>query len=234
MNYFGHAALAIRRLASSSNQDVPSPSRFVLGAMAPDLLAMMRHPLPRLIDDRSLAAGVEFHVEVDAAFHQTEAFVRWNKRALLALKALGVRRGPARACAHIGVEMLIDAELIRDRRLFTGYEAALREGKDGSDELFPTSLGMARDFAALCEHLLEGGESIHTTTAPRLELRLGRTLAGRARLEPSSRELTTVADYLCGFPSIAEELPLLLQQLAPLFEGAPATTSSNPREPVVS
>src|SRR6187402_2966197 len=124
MNYFGHAALACHR-------SVAPP--FVLGAMLPDLCGMVGVTAPSKasvsgLGQDELAEGLDFHVRTDAVFHQTAMFISHNQRAVVALRALGVSRGPARAAGHMGVEMLIDAELVADTRYVTAYQAALSWG----------------------------------------------------------------------------------------------------------
>ena len=65
MNFFGHAAVA---------RHVDDGPEFVLGAMAPDLLAMcgVTGDFPA---SAGVAAGQAHHLAVDAAFHGSVAFV---------------------------------------------------------------------------------------------------------------------------------------------------------------
>ena len=197
MNYFGHAALAILR------RERPF---FVLGAMLPDFLAMLGG---RLQNKRGggfireqLANGVDFHLKTDAVFHQAPVFVAMNRRALIELRQLGVSRGPARACAHIGVEMLIDAHLIQRKDLYDQYLLALRAGAR-SDDLFacdgPNHRGR---LSALCQHLANRGAEVHEASAQRFEVRLKKTLEHRATLRPSETELTLISKHLGGWSNL--------------------------------
>ena len=212
MNYFGHAALAVARKESP---------KFVLGAMLPDLYSMMRIRGGR-VDDPDIVLGIDFHLKTDALFHQTETFVSLNRNTLNALRQRDVSRGPARACAHIGVEMLIDAVLIRNQDALEGYLLALEAGA-ASDALFePHPLPLRARLKDLCQHLIILREAVHVTDKQRLTERLGRTLSDRARLRPSEQELEAIAEYLSANREVERQVPRLLQELQPLLE-APLT-----------
>lgn len=208
MNYLGHAALAIAR------QENP---RFVLGAMLPDLYSMMRVRGDR-VNDPDVMQGVNFHIRTDALFHQTETFITLNRNALAELRERKVSRGPARACAHIGVEMLIDAVLIRDQAVFGGYLLALSAGAD-ADALFAPHPPEVQDrLRGLCRHLVLRREAVHLTEKQRLVERLGHALRGRERLCPSAQELEAIAEYLSTDQAVAHQVPRLLEELRPLLD----------------
>jgi hypothetical protein len=207
MNYFGHAALAVLKGGTS---------KFVLGAMLPDLLPMARVRDTETFDDSELALGVQFHLQTDSLFHETEAFITLNREALKELRSQGISRGPARACAHMGVEMLIDARLAEERNFHDGYLEALASGA-GDPLLFgPHKREAGERVRALCDHLAEKGKGIHAATRERFALRLGRTLENRPRLRPTESELVKIADYLCDLEEVGRRVPELMEQLSPL------------------
>ncbi len=218
MNYFGHAAVASFRSLEP---------RFVLGAMLPDLVPMAGVSVPRSLADEKLSRGVSFHLETDAVFHGARSFISWNRQALADLRALGVSRGPARACAHIGVEMLIDAELVARDEAFASYEAALRWLVDSPDALLPASTEDADRSRALCTHLLVRGRAAFEPSEERFAFRLGRALALRPRLCPSAHELLMIAKYLSGFDAPRRGLAALLTELQPLW-AAPSAHIPSP------
>jgi len=121
MNFFGHAVTA------ATHDDSP---RFVLGAMLPDLAAMARVRLPEPVDAQ-VRSGVRFHHVTDSAFHRNPAFTTACGAALGELGAAGVARGPARAVAHVGFELLLDGAISGDTRGLTAYRAALEVGAEG-------------------------------------------------------------------------------------------------------
>src|SRR5687768_8762401 len=82
--------------------------------MLPDLASMagVRLDTTELPDD--VAAGVRHHYAADAAFHGHESFIRLLRTVRTALADAGVARGPARAAAHVGVELALDGWLLAE------------------------------------------------------------------------------------------------------------------------
>lgn len=117
VNFFGHAWLAAGRNADP---------RFVLGAMLPDLAPMAGLRL-RGANDAALSAGIAHHLAVDAAFHALPAFQMLTADAARALRRAGLRRGPARGAAHIGLELLLDGWLARRCGVPGVYRTALAQ-----------------------------------------------------------------------------------------------------------
>lgn len=107
MNIIGHIAVAARH--------GPDDPVVFLGAALPDLAAWGRF---RLDGSRSkataVACGVALHHRTDSAFHSHPWFVDIQTKIRRQLEAGGVARGPARASAHVGVEMLLDGALDHD------------------------------------------------------------------------------------------------------------------------
>src|SRR6202040_922306 len=101
---------------------------FVLGAMLPDFCSMLglREPCAQ---DRVLATGIHFHHITDRAFHDLAIFRRLCREATAVLGARGVARGTARAVAHVGVELLLDAVLAEAAAARSAYVAGLRAGQ---------------------------------------------------------------------------------------------------------
>ncbi|MCB9754210.1 MAG: hypothetical protein H6713_30065 [Myxococcales bacterium] len=120
MNFFGHVTVARWFRADPA---------FALGAMLPDFVSMARLRLAG-VDDERVAAGVELHHRTDDAFHYAPSFLALMDAAQERLEDAGLPRGPAMACAHVGVELLLDGWLA-DQALADGardlelYRAAL-------------------------------------------------------------------------------------------------------------
>ncbi len=108
MNFFGHALIAQRDEATRG----PVRAEFVLGAMLPDFASMLRTRLPLASLD-ALEAGLSFHHRTDDAFHGSQSFLEFSGQAFSFLSDRGVSRGTARAVAHVGVELLLDAAFSR-------------------------------------------------------------------------------------------------------------------------
>lgn len=115
MNFFGHVHVAGWRSGDPG---------FALGAMAPDFAGMAG---TRLEDAEAGAVrdGVAFHHATDARFHAAPAFVELLVLAGRRLRAAGLPRGPARAVAHVGSELLLDGRLVDDPESRARYVDAL-------------------------------------------------------------------------------------------------------------
>jgi hypothetical protein len=189
MNFFGHAALAASHFGSAA----PLPSESTLatlcaGAMLPDFVGMLRLGRPEL-NDSVLARGVLFHHKTDEAFHDLPTFVRLSRQAFAWLSERGLPRGPARAIAHIGIEMLLDEVFAVDAAARDAYRAALRVPL-GRLLSFPAPPDVER-LAALQLALLQRAETALGASPEVVAERIRRTLAGRPRLatDDASQEL---------------------------------------------
>lgn len=107
MNFVAHVALAADR--------APSAPEFALGAALPDFAAMAGVRLGAAAG--AVGAGVAHHHDCDDVFHAHPWFTSRCYALRDALLTAGVPRGPARACAHAGVELLLDGALMTDRRV---------------------------------------------------------------------------------------------------------------------
>ena len=180
MNFFGHAALAASHFGEL---DPPLDGQLLptvcVGAMLPDFIGMLRLGRPTL-HDAALATGVAFHHGTDEVFHELPAFHRLSRQAFAWLSEQQMPRGPARAVAHIGIEMLLDEVMATEESARDAYRAALRVPLSPLLE-FANPLDAER-LAGLQEALLARSES-QLRPAPELVAeRIRRTLAGRPRL----------------------------------------------------
>ncbi len=115
VNFFGHVAMA---------RQVSEDPEFLLGAMAPDLLAMCGATAGPATSP-AVAAGQAHHLAVDAAFHASSTFVQLQLWAVRGLNAAGLRRGPARGAAHVAIELLLDGTLSGDPQAQAAYRRGL-------------------------------------------------------------------------------------------------------------
>lgn len=128
MNFFGHLYMAAWHGAlggAGFAAGVPrDAAAYGFGAMLPDFAGIVRARVAH-VSDAPLAAGVALHHAVDDAFHGADAFIGLCAAAHEALTVSGVEHGHARAIAHIGTEMMLDACLIEEPRSAALYLAAL-------------------------------------------------------------------------------------------------------------
>ena len=191
--------------------------------MLPDFLSMLGARPPRL-DPGTLKAGVLFHHQTDAHFHECTQFRRWQRESLEHLTLLGVRRGPARAIAHAGVELLVDLALARsldahdDRphaeRLWQRYDSALLRGRRPLSAASFSQAGAAERLRELCARLLDMGRQRFRAEPQRTVEVLERALSGRPRLEMSRTEVQAAKQWAKQvFSSVKAGLPDLLSEL---------------------
>ena len=190
MNFFGHAVVACWFDRSPE---------FVLGAMLPDFAAMLGVRLPSLTDPR-FAPGIALHHQTDAAFHATTAFSELSRRARQELAVRGLGRGPSRALAHIGTEILLDESLGRDPWTEGAYLAALRAASGPPlDEMDTMDAARLRNLA---QRLEERG--IARSAGPEL---VARRL--RHALEPHPKLLFSPAEEQLVAAWVADARPLV-------------------------
>ncbi len=115
MNFYAHA------VAASWTSIDPA---FVLGAMLPDFATMARIRLPE-VHLGALADGVSFHHTSDRAFHRLRRFRDEEAWTLAHLLTAGLRRGPARGIAHVGVELSLDGALVQSSDVHNVYVGAI-------------------------------------------------------------------------------------------------------------
>jgi hypothetical protein len=209
VNYLGHAAVATWRGAEGA---------FVLGAMLPDFASMLgaRPPATRHAD---VEAGMRFHYRTDEVFHRSAVFVELTRAAFAWLLDRNVERGRARAVAHVGVELLLDAELSRDEPVRRAYLGALQRGapRDLGGSLVWESSDRHLDFEDLRERLLLRGVSGDEPTAEATALRLRRALATRPRLALDDATETVACDWVVAArPLVAARASELVQEVVPL------------------
>jgi hypothetical protein len=198
VNLVGHVAVALA-------PDAPPPSTdFLVGCMLPDLAAIARVRLARPGGD--LGDGVAFHHACDAVFHESGWFRDANGGLRDALLAAGIESGPARACSHAGIEMLLDGRLIADETVDTSARVVLHAVSADARALADLAPVDARDVWV--ERLQMIGSSLDPgryRDATFVAERLQRMTSGRRRIELHVDDVDTVATTLRDFqPGITE------------------------------
>ncbi len=211
MNLVGHVAVALR-------PGTPAPSTdFLVGCMLPDLAAIARVRLARPVGD--LGDGVAFHHACDAVFHESEWFRDANRDLRDALVGAGIETGPARACSHAGVEMLLDGRLVGDPAIDSSARIVLHAVSSDDLPLSATlaELAPVESRAVWVERLWMIGRSLDPARyrdATFVAERLQRMTSGRRRIELRPEHVDTVAATLREFqPGIADAAPAVVAQV---------------------
>ncbi len=188
MNFFSHAAVA-RRFSAEPE--------FVLGAMLPDFASMLGARLPP-VSHPTLERGVDFHHLTDRIFHDLTSFQALTREAHGALRLRGVERGPARAVAHVGIEILLDMTLGQSAPAQAAYLSGLEAGL--RPELVQSVAWSAAErerLVDLLQTLVQRGVVLDTSSPVVVE-RIRRTLARRPRLALGEGDPDRVLDWVEG------------------------------------
>lgn len=212
MNFFGHTALASSHFADAEPAlDERAFALLCLGSMLPDFVGMLRLSRPAVLDS-VLARGVAFHHRTDEAFHDLPPFVSLSRESFAWLSERGLPRGPARAIAHIGVEMLLDEPLAADPGARRAYRAALGQSLSGALS-FPTPSDAER-LGALQTALLERSQGPRHASPLVVAERIRRTLAGRPRLATADGTEVLLAEWVERTrPAVVAAAPEILARL---------------------
>lgn len=190
VNFFGHAAVA------SWSHAEPGA---VLGAMLPDFATMCGGRIAAA-DEASVAGGIALHHATDAAFHRLAPVTGLMRELDEQLARGGCARGPRRAVAHIGVELLLDGVLVDE----PGYRAAYLHGLAHQPVLRWRAPDAAPRFAVLLERLRARGVPDDLRRPDAIAARVQRVLAHRPLLAPSPGDLPAIHDALVALqPRVA-------------------------------
>jgi hypothetical protein len=219
VNLVGHVAVALV-------PDVSPPStEFLVGCMLPDLAAIARVRLARPTGE--LGAGVEFHHACDGVFHESAWFRAANRSLRDALLDAGVDSGPARACSHAGVEMLLDGRLVDDAGIDTHARVVLDAVRTDSPALGALAPLDSRDVWV--ERLRMIGSSLDPSRyrdARFVAERLERMTSGRRRIELPAKQIDTVAatlrDFQAGIADSAHDVVTMVRHTVLAASGAAA------------
>ncbi len=196
-----------------------------LGAALPDFAAMGRFHLqvPAASSpgegDQVVRDGIATHHRTDEVFHQHPWFTGRVRMLRDRLEARGLERGPARAIAHVGPEMLLDGALLGSASLdgqrptidatfaaLDRHRLMLTDWTRPADRGFEWSTHLAR----LVDHGLPADYDDPSAVARRLL----RILSGRPRLGFESSQLAIVVDELeAQYPTIASEAHVFLDTI---------------------
>jgi hypothetical protein len=165
--------------------------------MVPDFFSMAGIPcIAHAYGD--LGAGMAFHHRSDEVFHRHATFTGWQRSAFEWLIAAGVERGPARAVAHMGIELLLDAELCKLAPHRITYLRALTASEVAS-QLQNCTQEHAHAVEAVRGRLVQFGAEFHEFGDAEIATRFARILAHRPRLALAACEIPVITDWVSAF-----------------------------------
>lgn len=173
----------------------PDARAFALGAALPDLASIGGFRLLGSTTNVQVSNGIAFHHRTDDAFHRHPWFTDLQRSLGESLHHAGLARGPVRAIAHVGPELLLDGALIADHG--DTIDATLQSIRPGLGSLIP----LVRDEhrAPWERHLqrVAGWQpSGETHDADAVARRLHRILLRRPRLAFGQDSIDAVGELL--------------------------------------
>ncbi len=178
----------------------PDQPRIWLGAALPDIATIGRFRLLGSTDDEEIQAGIALHHQTDDAFHRDPWFTSRQRRLTDSLRGAGLERGPTRAVAHVGPELLLDGALLQQSDLRETINQALEQINIDSSALEPlVDVDAGADACDWLSHLHKfagGGLPTDYHEPPAVAARLQRILANRRRLAFATNQIDLVAGEL--------------------------------------
>lgn len=221
MNFASHILIASMTSPSTDAIDLESVSSeeevFLLGSALPDIASMGKVRLQRPLTHSTLESGVQNHQYADSAFHQSEWFIDRNASLTDELESAGLDRGPARACAHVGIELFLDGALLSSKPGLHGVvQNCLRRT---ADETLNITRSVKPERATQWQDHIERTakwllpSDFHQPAA--VAQRLHRIVVGRPRLAFPADQISVVEEVLVNTQSqLLGQSEQLLQEVA--------------------
>ena len=165
--------------------------------MLPDFAGMIGSRLAR-VSDPQIADGISLHHRTDHVFHGCATFQQLIADGNAWLQDRGVARGGSRGASHVGIELLLDGELVGDSEVAELYLGALRAGATdalGTCIEWSDPEGRERWRAALAR-LIANGVPMGYRDPAWVARAVVRALSSRPRLALDSAAESAVAEWL--------------------------------------
>lgn len=214
MNFYGHNAIACERDARPA---------FVLGSMLPDFTGMCGARLAR-VEHPEVQRGIELHHATDRAFHGAPTFVKLCSEGTAILSDEGLRRGSARAVAHVGVELLLDGMLSRRVDLLDAFHRALDVAASAAvcDALVWSQTSGTTRWQYFLQRLQEAPVPEGYRDPDFVADRVRNALSRRPRLALNERDASVVRQWTCdNHPNVMRYCDALLAETLERLGGAP-------------
>ena len=197
MNFVAHVEVAHRVSTRRTQTDRLSKAPLLVGAALPDLAAIGGFRLLARAATGDLAEGIRLHHRADDVFHADPRVRTLMGDLRGALLVAGVARGPARACGHVGVELLLDGQLMGDRQVTQRVDGLLDSIARPSKEVLSAVAQPDRNVWESHLTLVAARIAPQAYKDPALIAgRLGRILARRPRLALSPGDIDPLSRAL--------------------------------------
>jgi hypothetical protein len=163
--------------------------------MLPDVATIARVRVTR--PGGEMGRGVEYHHSCDAVFHDSPWFLERNLRLRDDLLVAGVDRGAARACAHAGLEMVLDGACVGDDRVQSHVRDALATLDNRAESLAELAAEHDRErWVATVQRIARVLDTNGYADPASITMRLQRMTAGRRRIELRADQASAVTTVL--------------------------------------
>jgi hypothetical protein len=208
VNFVGHIAVGA---------SVADDTGFLVGTAAPDFASMARTRLRGgAAGAGALADGIALHHATDRAFHADEWFLAMEHELRVRLLADGLPDGGARACAHVGVELLLDGVFVHDAEVHHAVARVYEAIGEPSDAV--VDLAEPHERVRWHEHLVGISQRLDPMSYSDTDA-VGRRLHTIASRRPRLAFPSTMIDVVCEQlralqPRIRDDAPTVLQRTA--------------------
>jgi hypothetical protein len=176
----------------------------------------------------TLADGIALHHAADRAFHADEWFLTMERALRSGLLADGLPEGGARACGHVGVELLLDGAFVHDAGVHDAVGRVYDEIGAPSDAV--VALAEPHERVRWHEHLVGISQRLDPVSyddAAAVARRLHTIASRRPRLAFPSSMVDVVCTRLRALqPRIADDAPTVLQRTARAVADSVGTRST--------
>lgn len=137
MNLGAHIAVVDHAFSTGRAGRSDDDAARLLGSALPDLATIGRFRLLGSTDHPATADGIALHHRTDDLFHGHPWFTQRNRELTDTLGAAGIARGPAMACSHVGIELLLDGRLTAEPDIQEANDDAFDVISPLRDQLLP-------------------------------------------------------------------------------------------------
>ncbi|MGI9616061.1 MAG: hypothetical protein ACR2QO_24320 [Acidimicrobiales bacterium] len=199
MNLGAHIAVVDHAFAADGAERSDDDAARLLGSALPDLATIGRFRLLGSTDHAATTDGIALHHRTDDLFHGHPWFTQRNRDLTDTLTEAGVARGPAMACSHVGIELLLDGRLTAEPDIREANDdafAAIAPLRDRLISLVPPT--RQREWSDFLDRLSDRPDPPDYRDPETVAVRLHRILATRPRLALPNHQIGVVTTALAA------------------------------------
>lgn len=207
MNVLSHALVTRKALGTECASDT------LVGAMLPDVAGVASLKTDSWLLTNDARVGVRTHHAADSSFHSDRLFVETCSAMTATLESSGVGRGSARACSHVGFELMLDGAIEDQLRATVDVDALFdRLHAVGASCVEPTAIATWAEVVTGFQSRASDGTY---RSAQRIAERLHELVRNRKRLAFDVTQIPCVSSCLQAHrPSVLDRADDLVARVA--------------------